>query len=363
MRGGEKCVEALCEVFPHAHLFALVHVPGTVSPTIERMPITTSFIQRLPFSAQRYRHYLPLFPTAVQLFDLRDYDIVITSHHAVAKGVKTAPQTLHICYCHTPMRYIWNLYDEYFAKDRAGLLTRSAMSVFVKYLRRWDIRTARNPHYFVANSQNVRNRIRTIYHRESDVIYPPVDCSLFTPSTRNEGYFLIVSAFVPYKRLDIAIQAFNKTGQHLRIIGDGPEASRLRKLAGRTIEFLGWQPDAILKEAYAGCRALVFPGEEDFGIVPVEAMASGKPVIAFGKGGALETVLEADHCRTGVLFMEQSVESLLEALQRFERMDFDSAQLRKHALGFDKQRYKAAMAEYITNRWHTFLTSPQLTGK
>ncbi len=363
MRGGEKCVEALCEVFPDAHLFALVHVPGSVSPTIERMPITTSFIQHLPFSATRYRNYLPLFPTAVRTLGLREYDIVITSHHAVAKGVRTSPQTLHICYCHTPMRYIWNLYDEYFGKDKAGFLTRSAMRIFVNYLRRWDIRTARNPHHFIANSQNVRKRIRSIYGRESDVIYPPVDCSLFTPSTRNNGYFLIVSAFVPYKRLDIAIEAFNRTGQALRIIGDGPEGVRLRRIAGHNIEFLGWQPDDVLKEAYGGCRALIFPGEEDFGIVPVEAMASGKPVIAYGKGGALETVIETNDFRSGVLFQEQSVESLLEALRRFETLDFDHAKLRDHALKFDKERYKTAMAEYINSRWETFRTSPQLAGK
>lgn len=327
------------------------------------MPITTSFIQHLPFSAKRYRNYLPLFPTAVQTFDLRDFDIVITSHHAVAKGVRTHPETLHICYCHTPMRYIWNLYDEYFGKDKAGWLTRSAMRMFVNYLRGWDVQTARNPHHFIANSENVRKRIQDIYGRQSDVIYPPVDCSLYTPSTRDEGYFLIVSAFVPYKRLDIAIQAFNKTGQTLRIIGDGPEDSRLREMAGRNIEFLGWQPDAVLKEAYAGCRALVFPGEEDFGIVPVEAMASGKPVIAYGKGGALETVVDSDNFRSGVLFKEQSVESLLEALGRFERLNFDAAKLRGHALAFDKERYKSAMGEYILGRWDEFQASPQLAGK
>lgn len=355
MRGGEKCVEALCEVFPDATLFTLVHVKGSVSPTIERMPIRTSFIQHLPFAGKKYRHYLPLFPKAVEQFDLRAFDIVISSNHAVAKGVRTKPKTLHICYCHTPMRYIWNLYDEYFGKERAGILTRLGMKLFVKHLRRWDLRTAHNPHFFIANSRNVQARIKQIYNRDSIVIYPPVDTSLFQLSNVPGTRFLIVSAFVPYKRIDLAIEAFKRTGDKLVIIGDGPDDAKLRAMATANIEFLGWQPDHVLKKYYAECRAVVFPGEEDFGIVPLEAMASGKPVIAFAKGGALETVIDSAQQTTGILFNEQSVESLVEAVERCKRTTFDAARLRTRAVEFDREVYKQTMKEFIEQRWEEFV--------
>ncbi len=354
MRGGEKCVEALCEVFPHASLFTLVHVKGSVSPTIERMPIRTSFIQRMPFATTRYRHYLPLFPSAIERFDLRDFDIVISSHHAVAKGVRTGPATLHICYCHTPMRYIWHLYDDYFAAGKAGLVTRLGMKLCAPYLRRWDVRTAHNPHHFIANSQNVRERINQLYRRDAVVIYPPVDTSLFGLSSAPGEFFLMVSAFVPYKRIDLAIQAFNRSGDRLVIIGDGPEGEKLRALAGRNIEFLGWQPDQKLKEYYARCTALIFPGEEDFGIVPLEAMATGKPVIAYAKGGVLETVVDLPESRTGILFPQQTVESLLEAIQRFKHTPFVPERLRAHALAFDREVYKRKMFDFIMRAWEQF---------
>jgi glycosyltransferase involved in cell wall biosynthesis len=359
MRGGEKCIEALCEVFPDATLFTLVHVKGSVSPTIERMPIHTSFIQHLPFAKKHYRHYLPLFPNAIERFDLREFDIVISSNHAVAKGVRTKPETLHICYCHTPMRYIWNLYDEYFGKERAGILTRLGMKFFVNYLRRWDVRTAQSPHHFIANSRNVQARIKQLYKRDSTVIYPPVDTSLFQRSNVSGVYFLIVSAFVPYKRVDMAIEAFNRTGDRLVIIGNGPDDEKLRALAKPNIEFLGWQPDEVLKKYYAECRAVIFPGEEDFGIVPVEAMASGKPVIAYAKGGALETVIDTPERKTGILFYEQSVESLVEAIERCKGTTFDAESLRAHAMQFDRDLYKRTMKEFVERQWEEFLSAAQ----
>lgn len=354
MRGGEKCVEALCELFPQATLYTLVHVHGSVSATIERMPIHTSFIQRLPFAQTKYRHYLPLFPTAVERFDVKGYDIVISSHHAVAKGVKTDPTTLHICYCHTPMRYIWHLYDDYFGSDKAGLLTRTAMRLCVGYLRRWDVRTARNPHHFIANSENVRQRILELYHRDAVVIYPPVDTARFRPAHAGGEYFLIVSALVPYKRIDLAIEAFNRSGERLLIIGEGPEGERLRALAAPNIRFLGWQPDDALVDYYAKCKALIFPGEEDFGIVPVEAMASGKPVIAYAKGGALESVIDTPTLKTGILFPEQTVASLRKAIARFEQTSFSPDQLRSHSLQFDRAVYKEKMASFIMREWERF---------
>ncbi len=360
MRGGEKCVEALCEIFPQATLFALVHTPGSVSPIIERMPIRTSFVQHLPFAHTRYRHYLPLFPTAVQLFDLREFDLVLSSNHCVAKGVRTGPDTLHLCYCHTPMRYIWDLYDDYFGSDRAGFLTRTGMRMVRGYLRRWDVKTAANPHVFIANSENVRRKIKTLYRRESEIVYPPVNTRAFALSNRDDGFFLIVSAFVPYKRIDLAIETCNRTGDRLVIVGNGPDDRRLRKLAGPTIEFAGWQPDERLGEFYAACRALIFPGEEDFGIVPVEAMAAGKPVIAFARGGALETVRVSREMRTGVLFTEQTVPSLENALREFKTLSFDPDLLRQHALTFDREVYKEKMKQSVERHWEEFVArSPQ----
>jgi glycosyltransferase involved in cell wall biosynthesis len=354
MRGGEKCVEALCELFPHATLFALVHNRGSVSATIESMPIRTSFIQHLPFARSHYRHYLPLFPSAVERLDLSGFDLVISSSHAVAKGVRTVPNTLHICYCYTPMRYIWGLYDEYFGKDRAGLLTRAGMRLFRSYLRRWDVRTAGNPHHFIAISENVRQRIKRIYDRPADVIFPPVDTSFFQRSTRDGEYYLIVSALVPYKRVDLAIEAFNSLQERLVIVGDGPELERLRRVAGRTVELVGWRNDEQVREYYAGCRAVIFPGEEDFGIVPVEAMACGKPVIAFARGGAVETVLNTASLKTGVLFEEQTVGALVAAVQQAKTEEFHPEILRSFALTFDRDVFKRRMQEYIGRRWTEF---------
>ena len=354
MRGGEKCVQALCEIFPSAVLFTLVHVKGSVSSTIEQMPIHTSFVQRLPYAEKRYRYYLPLFPTAIQQFNLDAFDLVISSHHCVAKGVRVSPQTLHICYCHTPMRYIWDLYDDYFGKSRAGLVTRVGMRMFRNNLRRWDVQTARSPHRFIANSENVKRRIEKLYNRTADIIYPPVDTSLFQVSHYDDGYYLIVSAFVPYKRIDLAIEAFSMTGDPLVIVGDGPDNKRLRAIAGPSIRFVGWQPNERLKELYARCKALVFPGEEDFGIVPVEAMASGKPVIAYAKGGACETVYQNGEIRTGILFREQTTSSLVDALRRFKESSFDPDALRAFAMRFDREVYKHRMKEYVEERWKEF---------
>ncbi len=348
MRGGEKCVEAFCELYPDATLFALLHNHGSVSPTIERMPIRTSFVQRLPFAATRYRHYLPLFPAAVSTFDTSGFELIISSSHCVAKGVRTPPGALHICYCHTPMRYIWDRYDDYFSPGRAGLVTRLGMRLALKPLRRWDVASASRPHYFIANSERTRQQIRALYGKPSEVIYPPVDTDRFQLSTRDEGFFLAAGALVPYKRVDLAVHTFSRSGDRLIVAGDGPELDRLRKLAAPNVTFTGWLSDEELRSLYE--RALVFPGEEDFGIVPVEAMACGKPVLAYARGGACETVLDRPEGRTGIHFPHQTVDSLLEAVGRLRATRFDPQFLRDHALSFGREVFKARFREYVEAR-------------
>lgn len=347
MRGGEKVLEVMCELFPQADVFTLVHNPGSVSDIIERRHIRTSFIDRLPFKANRYRHFLPLFPRAIESFDFSGYDLILSSSHAVAKGARPAPGSLHVCYCHTPMRYVWEMYDEYFGPGRAGMLTRGAMRFVAPRLRAWDVRSASRVNAFIANSHNVAGRIRDYYRRPADVIHPPVNVSQFSVSAKDDGYDLIVSALVPYKRIDLAIEAFNRSGERLLIVGTGPESARLRAAARPNIEFLGWQPDDELAKLYAGCRALVFPGIEDFGIVPLEAMASGKPVVAFGRGGALETVVDGGDRPTGVFFDEQTPESLATALARLRRLELDPQSIRQHAEQFDRSIFKERYRRYV----------------
>lgn len=354
MRGGEKCVEALCELFPQAQLYTLVHKKNSVSQTIERMPITPSLLQNLPFGVSHYQRYLPLLPKIAEGIDLRKYDLVISSSHAVAKGVRVSDDALHICYCHTPMRYIWDQYEQYFGKDRAGFVTRSVMKLFVSSLRRWDIESSKRVSHFIANSKNVRERILRIYNRDSEVIHPPVDVERFGLSQNDDGYFLIVSALVPYKRIDIAIDAFNKLGEKLVIVGKGAEEQKLRRLAKPNIEFVGWVSGEELVRYYQRCRALVFPGEEDFGIAPVEAMACGKPVVAYALGGALETVLDANNVSTGVLFRQQTPDDLILALRTMSKRSFDPRELRAHALQFDVSVFKNKMLSFIEKAWNTF---------
>jgi glycosyltransferase involved in cell wall biosynthesis len=312
-RGGEKVLEAFCRLLPDADIFTLFCDRSRLSPILERHKITASFLNPL----RRYhRSLLPLMPMALENFDLRDYDLVISSESGPAKGVVTSSHTAHICYCHTPMRYLWELYPAYRNEWTASRWKRAAMTPLSNYLRLWDYASAARVDQFIANSRNVRTRIWKTYRRESDVVYPPVDIDSFYSKPASD-YFLIVSELVPYKRIDTAVRLFARTGRHLRIAGDGPEYRRLRGLAKSNIEFLGRVPDRDLRELYARCRALLLPGEEDFGITPVEALASGKPVIAFGRGGALETVPEFG----GVFYDRATEDSLADAIERFEAME------------------------------------------
>jgi len=353
MRGGERCLEVFAELFPDADLYTLLHVPGSVSPTIERRRIVTSFIQRLPRAQRRYRHYLPLFPAAVRAFDLRGYDLVLSSSHAVAKGVRVPAGALHVCYCFTPMRYVWDLYDDYFG-PRSSLAARLVMPPVAAWLRRWDRRTAAGVHHFVAISRFVADRIRRAYGREADVIYPPVDVSRFRVDETPGEFYLVVSALTPYKRVDLAVEACNRLGRKLLVVGSGPEERRLRALAGPTVELLGWRDDAQIAELYARCRALLFPPLEDFGITPLEAMAAGRPVIAFGEGGARETVVPPGEGEppTGLFFARQTVDDLTDAIQRFEASahQFEPKALRRRAEAFDRPVFRDRVRAYLRER-------------
>ena len=352
MRGGERCLEAFCELYPEADIYTLLHVPGTVSQSIEKHRIQESFIGRLPNGKRHYRHYLPLFPTAIASFDLSGYDLILSSSHCVAKGVSVSKGVCHIAYLFTPMRYIWDQYDAYFNKETASYPVRTAMQMVRPYLQYWDVHSNKDVYAFVAISSFVAERISRYYNRTSDVIYPPVDLERFSASSQDEGFYLLVTALVPYKRVDLAILAFNKLGFPLMIIGTGPDERRLKALAGPSTTFLGNQTDQEICDAYAKCRALIFPGEEDFGIVPLEAMASGKPVIAYGKGGALETV--ADH--TGVFFLEPTPKALSDAVLYFEQHKdkFDPIRIREHVLSFDRVQFKKKMEAYITKTVQRF---------
>jgi glycosyltransferase involved in cell wall biosynthesis len=353
MRGGERCLDVFCELFPEAPLYTLLHVPGSVSPVIERRRIVTSFVQRLPGAATGYRRYLPLFPAAVRGFDLTGYDLVLSLSHCVAKAVRVAPGALHVCYCFTPMRYVWDLEDAY--ADGAGPLTRLALPPLAAALRRWDRRTA-GVDAFVAISHHIADRIRRVYGRSADVIHPPVDCGRFRVADRVEDYYLVVSALVPYKRVDLAIAAAGRLGRRLVIVGRGPDERRLRALAGPDVTFLGWRPDDEVAGLYARCRALLFPSVEDYGIVPLEAAAAGRPTIALGRGGALETMIglgAGDEPPTAVFFAEQTVEALAAAIRAFEAAGarFEPAALRARAARFDRPIFKSRLQEYVEGRW------------
>lgn len=351
MRGGEKCLEVICELYPDADLFTLLYRRGHLSPAIEGMKIRTSWIQNLPGREIYYRHLLPFFPSAVESFDLSPYDLVLSSSHCVAKGAVTAPGSLHLCYCYTPMRYAWDQYEQYFGAHRVGPAKRMVIAPIIARLQRWDAATAGRVDSYAAISSHVARRIKKYYNREAEVIYPPVDVSSFAVSEHKGDYYLMVNALAPYKRVDIAIEAFNGLERELRIIGAGQDRERLEKLAGKNIHFLGWVSREELAQQYSSCRALVFPGEEDFGITPLEAQACGRPVIALGRGGVCETVRPYGKAEnpTGVFFERQEAAALEEAVRFFEEHEgeFSPEAIRASVLSFDRPRFKKEFAAFV----------------
>jgi glycosyltransferase involved in cell wall biosynthesis len=337
MRGGERVLEALAELFPSADLFTLVCDRRILPSSLSRLRIRTSLLQNFPRSRQWYPYYLPLFPAATRRLDLRGYDLVISSDAAIMKGVRTDANAVHICYCHTPMRCLWSGYETY--RQVAGPIARLALSAVRNQLCHWDYEAAQHVDFFVANSENVKNRIRKYYGRESVVVHPPVDTRRFVISlrpSRRDGFFLVVSQLVPYKRIDLIVDAFTRCKRPLVIIGDGPERPKLERRAGKNIRFAGSVSQREVVEAMQRCKAFVFAGEEDFGIVMAEAQACGTLVVALGKGGALEIV---EDNLTGVLFNDESVDSLLEALNRLDHASFDAELIRASSLRFTRRRF------------------------
>ena len=345
-RGGERVVEALCRIFPGADLFTLVYDPRRMPETIRSHRIRTSFLQRMPGARRRYQPYLPLFPVAIEQFDLRGYDLVISSEASVAKGVLTRPETLHVCYCHSPMRYAWDLYFDYLARDDVGPFKRRGIPWLMNWLRVWDVAASHRVDRFVANSENVRRRIMKHYRRESEVIHPPVPVDDYLLAEGPGEFYLSVGQLVPYKRVDLLVGVMNRLARPLVVIGDGPQLPAVRRLAGPTVKVLGWQPFSVVREHLARARAFVFPGEEDFGMAPVEALASGRPVIALDRGGAREIVTDG---ATGILFPEPTEESLATAVERFEREPpgLAPAALRERARAFDAPVFERRIREFI----------------
>lgn len=358
MGGAEKVLLTLHELFPRSPIYTSIYAPGRVDRQFRSMDIRTSFMQRLPLVKRKHQPFLPLFPQAFERMDLRGYDLVISDSSAFAKGVVTRPDALHICYCHTPMRWAWN-YEDYVERERLGRLARTALPPFITRLRQWDYVTAARVDYFLANSPTVVARIAKYYRREATYLPPPVDTSRFEPSAQQEDYFLVVSRLVPYKRIDLAVEACTRLNVPLRVIGSGRDEGRLRRMAGKSVRFLGRLSDDEVRSQLARCRAFIFPGEEDFGITPVEAMAAGRPVIAYGAGGALATVIDGV---TGLYFHQQTPEALMEALGRIDALNLDPRAIRHRAEEFDTDRFKRRFTQFVEAKMAVHPTLARLAG-
>lgn len=342
MRGGERVLEVLCRAFPSAPIVTLVCKPDAISPVIRSHPIMTSWLQRIPGAACHYRWMLPLFPSAIRRMRLPEADLLISTSHCVAKGARTRPGMRHLCYCFTPMRYAWTFYDEYFG---GSLFKRLVGRLLLPSLRAWDRETSEQVDAFVAISDHIRDRIHRFYNREACVVFPPVDTQAFTPgASPRQPFDLVVSALVPYKRVDLAVRAYSRSGYPLTVAGAGSESARLKALAGPNVTFVGRISDDAIRDLYRSARLLVFPGEEDFGIVPLEAQACGCPVVAFRKGGATETVRDGI---TGEFFDTQTESDLLDAVKRCAARSWDTQAIRAHAETFGTQAFVDGLAQAV----------------
>jgi len=346
--GAERVLEAFCQIFPKAPIYTLFYDAKGTGFAFKNRRIKTSFLQKAPWIKSHHRSFLMMMPLAIEQFDFSQYDLVLSDSASYAKGVITSPETLHICYCHTPTRYAWDDSHKYIDEFGYSRLVKKIIPFFMNYIRFWDEQAATRVDKFIANSSFVAQRIKKYYHRESEVIHPPIKTNLFYLAKKPEKYFLMVGRLLTYKRFDLAIEAFNQLGWPLKIIGDGPDRARLEKMAGKNIEFIGLVPDSKLRDYYAHCQALIFPQEEDFGIVPVEAMASGRPIIAYQSGGVLEVVQSGV---TGLFFKKQTVKHIVNALKKFNSNDFNPKIIRERAEKFDQEKFKEKIKNYINNAY------------
>lgn len=349
--GAERVLFVFHEIYPEAPVYTLIHDRKRARGVFDKLDIKTSFLQKLPGGLSRMRWYLPWMPAGFESLDLTGYDVVLSDASAFAKGAIVGSSSLHICYCHTPTRYLWSDTHQYIEELKQGRIVKKILPLILNKLRTWDYQAAQRVDYFIANSKNIQRRIKKYYGRESEVIYPPVDVENFKIADELGNYYLIGGRLVFYKRFDLAVRAFNKLGIKLKIFGTGPEEEKLREMAKDNTEFLGQVSDQEKAELYSRAIAFIHPHEEDFGITAVESMAAGRPVIALKKGGALETVVNGE---TGVFFEEQEWESLADAVIRFEPGEFDSQKIREHAMKFGKERFKKEIANFVKEKWSDF---------
>jgi glycosyltransferase involved in cell wall biosynthesis len=343
MGGAEKVAEELHKQFPAAPMYTTVDTRPGVPDALRRAKVKTSWMQNLPGIKKNFRHYFALYPLAIETLNLKEFDLILSSSSGYAKGVRKRRGAIHINYCHTPMRWAWR-YEDYAAREDFGGAKRMILPPILAGLRRWDLRAAEQPDYYIVNSHNVARRVKETYGRESVVIPPPIDVKRFVADEPDEDFYLILSRLISYKQLDLAVEACRKLNRRLIVIGDGPDRKRLERLAGKQTEFLGRQPDDVVTKYASRCRALLFPGEEDFGMVPLEINASGRPIIAFGAGGALETVVDG---KTGMFFYKQSVDSIAEAIEEFETRQWNRQAMRKHAEKFDNQVFDERISDFL----------------
>lgn len=345
--GAERVLDVLLEMFPKAPIYTLVWDKVKTQHKYDKFDVRTSCIQRLPFGIKKYKWYLPLMPLAVEKLDLSEFDLIISSSSALIKGIKTRKDQLHICYCHTPTRYLWSDVKDYLKTAPIPGIIKPIMPLAIWFLRKWDLKASRRPDYLIANSINIQAKIKKYYNLDSTVIYPPVETDRFTIGKKVGDYYLITSRIEPYKKVEMVVEAFNQLGLKLKVVGSGTKKVEIEKMAQGNIEFTGRISDKDLVDAYQNCLAYIFPQEEDFGIVPVEAMSAGRPVVAYKKGGALETIVPG---KTGEFFYPQTVEALVKAIKKFDVNKYNPTEIRHHSLKFSKEVFKEQILEYIKSR-------------